>query len=51
MFRPVVAGQVRAVAVALYRGRTAVTVQTTLRDETDRLVALTTQIEAIRMAS
>jgi 1,4-dihydroxy-2-naphthoyl-CoA hydrolase len=51
MFRPVLAGDVRAVAVALHRGRTAVTVQTTIRDETDKLVAQTTQIQVIRPAS
>jgi 1,4-dihydroxy-2-naphthoyl-CoA hydrolase len=51
LFRPVLAGDVRAVAVALNRGRTAVTVQTTLRDETERLVAQTTQIQVIRAAS
>jgi 1,4-dihydroxy-2-naphthoyl-CoA hydrolase len=51
MFRPVLAGDVRAVAVALNRGRTAVTVQTTLRDETEKLVAQTTQIQVVRMTS
>ncbi len=51
MFRPVSAGDVRAVAVALHRGRTAVTVQTTLRDGTGKLVAQTTQIQAIRVTS
>jgi uncharacterized protein (TIGR00369 family) len=50
LFRPVSAGAVRAVAVALHRGRTAVTVQTTLRDESDTLVAQTTQIQVIRTA-
>jgi 1,4-dihydroxy-2-naphthoyl-CoA hydrolase len=50
MFRPVLAGDVRAVAVALNRGRTAVTVQTTVRDETEKLVAQTTQIQAVRAA-
>jgi uncharacterized protein (TIGR00369 family) len=50
-FRPVTAGAVRAVAVPLHRGRTAVTVQTTLSDEAARLVAQTTQIQAIRAAS
>ena len=50
-FRPVPAGAVRAVAVPLHRGRTAVTVQTTLRGEGDRLVAQTTQIQAIRPAT
>jgi acyl-coenzyme A thioesterase PaaI-like protein len=47
----VLAGDVRAVAVALNRGRTAVTVQTTLRDETEKLVAQTTQIQVVRMTS
>jgi 1,4-dihydroxy-2-naphthoyl-CoA hydrolase len=48
-FRPVPAGTVRAVAVPLHRGQTAVTVQTLLRDVTaDKLVAQTTQIQAIR---
>jgi 1,4-dihydroxy-2-naphthoyl-CoA hydrolase len=51
MFRPVLAGDVRAVAVALNRGRTAVTVQTTLRDQAEKLVAQTTQIQVIRAAS
>jgi uncharacterized protein (TIGR00369 family) len=51
LFRPVSAGAVRAVAVPLHRGRTAVTVQTTLRDGTGRLVAQTTQIQVIRTAS
>jgi uncharacterized protein (TIGR00369 family) len=50
MFRPVTAGDVRAIALALHRGRTAVTVQTTLRDEADKLVAQTTQIQVIRAA-
>jgi 1,4-dihydroxy-2-naphthoyl-CoA hydrolase len=51
LFRPVSAGDVRAVAIALHRGRTAVTVQTTLRDEAGKLVAQTTQIQVIRPAS
>jgi uncharacterized protein (TIGR00369 family) len=50
MFRPVTAGDVRALALAMHRGRTAVTVQTTLRDEADKLVAQTTQIQVIRAA-
>jgi 1,4-dihydroxy-2-naphthoyl-CoA hydrolase len=50
MFRPVTAGDVRAVAVPLHRGRTAVTVQTTLEDEAGRLVAQTTQIQVVRSA-
>ncbi len=48
MFRPVTAGTVRAVAVPLNRGRTAVTVQTSLYNDDDRLVAQTTQIQAVR---
>ena len=51
LFRPVSAGDVRAVAIALHRGRTAVTVQTTLRDETGKLVVQTTQIQVIRPAT
>jgi uncharacterized protein (TIGR00369 family) len=49
MFRPVTAGTVRAVAVPLHRGRTTVTVQTELRDDDHRLVAQTTQIQAVRL--
>jgi 1,4-dihydroxy-2-naphthoyl-CoA hydrolase len=48
LFKPVTAGSVRAVAVPLNRGRTAVTVQTSLYDSGDRLVAQTTQIQAVR---
>lgn len=48
MFRPVTGGTVRAVAVPLNRGRTTVTVQTSLSDVAQRLVAQTTQIQAIR---
>jgi 1,4-dihydroxy-2-naphthoyl-CoA hydrolase len=48
LFRPVASGEVRAVAVPLNRGRTAVTAQTTLHDSARRLVAQTTQIQAIR---
>jgi len=51
MFRPVSAGQVRAVAVPLHRGRTTATIQTSLFDDGDRLVAQTTQIQAIRPAA
>jgi 1,4-dihydroxy-2-naphthoyl-CoA hydrolase len=49
MFRPVTAGTVRAVAVPLHRGRTTVSVQTSIRDEAGKLVAQTTQIQAVRM--
>jgi 1,4-dihydroxy-2-naphthoyl-CoA hydrolase len=48
LFRPVTSGTVRAVAVPLHRGRTTVTVQTSLFDASDRLVAQTTQIQAVR---
>jgi 1,4-dihydroxy-2-naphthoyl-CoA hydrolase len=48
MFRPVAGGAVRAVAVPLNRGRTTATIQTSLYDASDRLVAQTTQIQAIR---
>jgi 1,4-dihydroxy-2-naphthoyl-CoA hydrolase len=48
MFRPVSGGTVRAVAVPLHRGRTTVTAQTTLHDFEDRLIAQTTQIQAVR---
>lgn len=48
MFRPVGAGTVRAVAAPLHRGRTAVTVQTSLYDADKRLVGQTTQVQAVR---
>ena len=48
LFRPVTGGTVRAVAVPLHRGRTTVTAQTSLYDSERRLVAQTTQIQAIR---
>ena len=48
LFRPVTGGTVRATAVALHRGRATVTVQTSVFDADDRLVAQTTQIQAIR---
>jgi len=48
LFRPVSSGAVRAVAVPLNRGRTVVTAQTTLYDSAHRLVAQTTQIQAVR---
>lgn len=47
LFRPVTAGEVRAVAVPLHRGRTTVTVQTSLYDSQDRLVAQTTQVQSV----
>jgi uncharacterized protein (TIGR00369 family) len=48
LFRPVSKGTVRAVAVPLNRGRTTVTAQTSLYDSEERLVAQTTQIQAVR---
>lgn len=48
MFRPVTGGTVRAVAVPLHRGRTTVTAQTSLYDSAQRLVAQTTQVQAVR---
>src|SRR5438067_1720445 len=38
LFRPVTSGEVRAVAETLHRGRTTVTVRTSLYDDRDRLV-------------
>jgi 1,4-dihydroxy-2-naphthoyl-CoA hydrolase len=51
LFRPVSSGSVRAVAVPLYRGRTTVTAQTSLFDSAERLVAQTTQVQAVRSAA
>jgi 1,4-dihydroxy-2-naphthoyl-CoA hydrolase len=48
LMRPVSAGTVRAVAVPLHRGRTVVTAQTSLYDGRERLVAQTTQVQAVR---
>lgn len=48
MFRPVSGGTVRAVAVPLHRGRTTVTAQTSVYDAAERLVAQTTQVQAVR---
>jgi uncharacterized protein (TIGR00369 family) len=48
LMRPVSGGAVRAVAVPLHRGRTTVTAQTSLRDQAERLVAQTTQVQAVR---
>src|SRR6516162_10196277 len=50
LFRPVSRGTVRAVAIPLHRGRTTVTAQTSLYDAEQRLVAQTTQIQAVRPA-
>jgi 1,4-dihydroxy-2-naphthoyl-CoA hydrolase len=51
LMRPVSTGWVRAVALPLHRGRTVVTVQTSLHDSDSRLVAQTTQVQAVRPAS
>src|ERR1700724_2888189 len=51
LFRPVTGGWVRAVAGPGHRGRTTVTAQTSLFDSDDRLVAQTTQIQAVRGAA
>jgi 1,4-dihydroxy-2-naphthoyl-CoA hydrolase len=51
LLRPVSAGEVRAVAVPLHRGWTVVTVQTSLHDSDSRLVAQTTQVQAVRQPS
>ena len=48
MFRPVTQGSVRAVATPLHRGRTTVTAQSSMYDAEQRLVAQTTQVQAIR---
>jgi 1,4-dihydroxy-2-naphthoyl-CoA hydrolase len=48
MFRPVTSGTVEATAVPLHRGRTTVTVQTSLHDARQRLVAQTTQVQVVR---
>ena len=48
LFRPVTGGTVRAVAIPLHRGPTTVTAQTSLYDSEDRLVAQTTQVQAVR---
>jgi 1,4-dihydroxy-2-naphthoyl-CoA hydrolase len=48
LFRPVASGSVRAVATVLHRGRSTVTAQTDLYDDDSRLVARTTQIQAVR---
>lgn len=48
MFRSVMAGEVRAIAVPLHRGRTMVTVQTSMYGPDGTPVAQTTQIQGIR---
>lgn len=48
LLRPVTGGTVRAIAVPLHRGRTTVTAQTSLLDAGERLVAQTTQVQAVR---
>lgn len=48
LFRPVTAGEVRAVARPLNVGRTVITAQTDLFDDRDRRVAQVTQLQAVR---
>jgi 1,4-dihydroxy-2-naphthoyl-CoA hydrolase len=48
LLRPVSAGTVTAVAEPVHRGRTTVTAQTRCYDDEQRLVALTTQVQAVR---
>lgn len=48
LFRPVTSGRVRALAECLHRGRATVTVRTSLYDDRERLVARTTQIQAVK---
>jgi 1,4-dihydroxy-2-naphthoyl-CoA hydrolase len=48
MFRPVTGGTVRGVAEIVHRGRTVVAAVTRLYDDNDKLVAQTTQIQAVR---
>jgi uncharacterized protein (TIGR00369 family) len=47
MFRPVASGDVRGVAETVHRGRTVVTVRTTLYDDQDRMTMQTTQVQAV----
>jgi 1,4-dihydroxy-2-naphthoyl-CoA hydrolase len=47
LFRGVRAGTVHAVSRPLHVGRTTIAVQTELRDDEDRLVALTIQTQAV----
>ena len=51
MFRSVLAGPVRAVALPLHRGRSTVSVQTSVSGPDGTLVAQTTQVQAIRPAA
>lgn len=50
LFRPVTGGTVAAEALPIHRGRTTVTVQASIRDADQRLIAQTTQIQVIRQA-
>jgi uncharacterized protein (TIGR00369 family) len=50
LMRPVTGGTVRAVAVPLHRGRAAVTAQTSVFDDAERLTAQTTQVQLVRPA-
>jgi uncharacterized protein (TIGR00369 family) len=48
LMRPVTGGSVHATAEVLHRGRTTVAVRTSLYDDQQRLVATTTQVQAVR---
>jgi uncharacterized protein (TIGR00369 family) len=48
LVRAVGGGTIRAVAIPLHRGRTMVTAQTSVHDDRERLVAQTTQVQAVR---
>jgi 1,4-dihydroxy-2-naphthoyl-CoA hydrolase len=50
MVRPVTAGTLRAEAAVLHRGRSTVTVQTSLRNDAGKLVAQTTQVQSVRQS-
>jgi uncharacterized protein (TIGR00369 family) len=50
-FRAVRGGQIRAIAEPLHVGRTVIVVQTRVEDEQQRLVAQTTQTQAVLTAS
>ncbi|HEX4257944.1 MAG TPA: PaaI family thioesterase [Streptosporangiaceae bacterium] len=48
LMRAVSGGTIRAMAIPLHRGRTMVTAQTSVYDDRKRLVAQTTQVQAVR---
>jgi 1,4-dihydroxy-2-naphthoyl-CoA hydrolase len=50
-FRPVVRGAAHATSTPLHVGRTVIVVQTDIRDDAGKRVALVTQTQAVRTAS